>query len=65
MEINKIYNEDCLNALSKIPDNSIVRVIGLINTKHFWLWSAGVNFKFEINIETHFVTSLTLGYPST
>ena len=27
MEINKIYNEDCLNALSKIPDNSIDCVI--------------------------------------
>ena len=27
MEINKIYNEDCLNALAKIPDNSIDCII--------------------------------------
>ena len=27
MELNKIYNEDCLNALAKIPDNSIDCII--------------------------------------
>jgi len=27
MEVNKLYNEDCLNALAKIPDNSIDCII--------------------------------------
>ncbi|UGL60742.1 DNA methylase [Staphylococcus phage vB_SauM-HM01] len=40
LELNKIYNEDCLEGMKKIPDNSIDLIVTdppyLINYKTNW-----------------------------